>query len=91
MIGQQKDKVMEVVILVSFYLLLLLCLFAWVHLFLILYYYYQERRNNEVYKIRNKWVHKDDERWEKYSYDEMYDPSPLNWYGLKWPKEKDFV
>ena len=48
-------------------------------------------RNEEVYKIVTKWVdNKKYDRCEKYSYDYMMKPNRCNWYGLKWPNEKDY-
>lgn len=55
-----------------------------------MYTFYQLARNNEVYNIRCKWADEDDRRRRDYTYDEMFDLSPKNLYGLKWPKESDF-
>ena len=55
------------------------------------YIFYQMFRNEEVYKIVTKWVdNKKYDRCEKYSYDYMMKPNRCNWYGLKWPNEKDY-
>jgi len=65
-------------------LIIFLCFFAGV------YCIYQLFRNSKVYKIRYKWIHSDDTRWDLYSYDFMFDPSKHNLYGLKFPKDSDF-
>lgn len=57
---------------------------------LLLYYFYQWARNDRVYRIRIKWLNNDDARYPQYSYDEMYNPSKKNWFGLKFPKDKHF-
>ena len=51
---------------------------------------YQLIRNEFVYRIRAEWFKRDDKRWYKYSYDFMFEPSSHNWFGLKFPTEKDF-
>lgn len=57
---------------------------------LLSYFLFQFYRNNKVFLIRVKWIRAEDERYEQYSYDSMYDPSKSNWWGLKIPKEKHF-
>lgn len=57
---------------------------------LIEYNKFQIKRNHEVYKIKMKWLHENDSRYEKYKYDDMYKPGFKNIFGLKFPKEHDF-
>lgn len=57
----------------------------------IIYSFYQLARNEAVYKIRVKWIWSNDERYPKYTYDEMLDPNKNNWYGLKYPKDESFT
>ena len=60
-------------------------------LFLIQFYLiYQLERNYKVLKIRKKWYYNDNPKLKKYSFDEMLDPSFKNWFGFKYPNEKDF-
>lgn len=60
-------------------------------LFIIWFYsIYQIARNNKVASIRTKWIYNNDSKWYKYSYDEMFDPSKNNLYGLLWPNEKHY-
>lgn len=54
------------------------------------YLTYQLRRNDAVYKIRVNWINTDDNRYQKYSYDYMFDPNRINWFGLKFPKDEHF-
>jgi hypothetical protein len=56
----------------------------------VFYCLYQLVRNRAVYRIRIKWINNNDERWEKYTYDEMFDPNPSNLFGLKFPNEKHY-
>lgn len=51
---------------------------------------YQLLRNNAVFFIRSKWTNKRDTRWYTYTYDEMFEPCKKNWYGFKYPRDKDF-
>jgi hypothetical protein len=55
-----------------------------------IYVVYQLLRNKEVFLIRINWVNLDDNRESQYTYEYMFYPAKHNWYGLKWPKEKDF-
>lgn len=64
-------------------LFIILCL-------LLAYLFYQLYRNDKVYEIRSKWIWSLDERYDQYSYDEMFLPSHKNWFGLKPPIDKDF-
>ena len=60
-------------------------------LFLIQFYLiYQLERNYKVLKIRKKWYYNDNPKLKKYSFDEMLDPNKKNWFGFKYPNEKDF-
>lgn len=54
------------------------------------YMLYQIKRNHTVYDIRINWINTDDDRWNVYSYQEMFVPSKSNWYGFKFPKDSDF-
>lgn len=56
----------------------------------LLYLLYQLVRNEQVFKIRQKWIWHDDLRRDKYSYSEMMNPSKTNWYGLKYPKDRHY-
>lgn len=56
----------------------------------VIYSFYQMARNDKVFNIRRKWILESDERWLKYSYSTMFEPKQENWYGLKFPNEKDF-
>ena len=56
----------------------------------LIYCFYQLARNQKVYKIRINWIIKNDPRWDKHTYDDMFKPSLKNWFGLKFPNEKDF-
>jgi len=61
-------------------------------LLFLIYAVYQLIHNSAVYKIRIKWINEN--RWSiyyKYTYDEMFDPNKSNWYGLKFPKESDYL
>lgn len=58
----------------------------------VIYYIYQMLRNEIVFKIRENWIMT--EKWElhsKISYNFMQDPNKINWYGLKYPNEKDYM
>lgn len=56
----------------------------------LIYILYQMLRNNEVYSIRIDWIITNDKRFDKYSYDEMFNPSKKNYYGLRYPRDKHF-
>ncbi len=56
-----------------------------------MYLIYQLIRNNKVAKIRRKWVLSDDSRYNKYDYDYMYKPSKHNLYGLRFPRDVQYV
>lgn len=56
----------------------------------ILYCIYQLGRNQEIFNIRIKWIDDDDLRHEKYTYESMLWPNRNNWFGLKYPKDKDY-
>ena len=59
-------------------------------LFVFIYIMYQLYRNHKVYKIRIKWIEEHNLKRFKYSYDFMFDPSKHNWFGFKWPREKNY-
>lgn len=56
----------------------------------IAYCLYQLRRNEQVFKVREKWIKDHDYRWDKYSYDFMMGPKKHNWFGFKWPKDSHY-
>lgn len=56
----------------------------------LIYTVYQFSRNNAVYSIRIKWLDDGDRRFFKYTYNEMFNPSKDNMFGLKLPKDVDF-
>ena len=55
-----------------------------------IYCIYQILRNRKIYKIRVKWIYSDDKRQYKYTYEKMFKPSFNNYFGFKYPNEKDF-
>jgi hypothetical protein len=55
-----------------------------------LYIIYQLVRNNRIYRIRIKWSNEEDKRFELYEHNFMFNPSKLNWYGLKYPKDTHY-
>lgn len=56
-----------------------------------IYCIYQLIRNEVVCRILMKWIKDSDDRFYKYDYnDDMFYPSKSNWYGLKFPLDKDF-
>lgn len=57
---------------------------------IILYYVYQSIRNDKIYKIRRNWTETDDHRWYTYPYDYMLNPNKHNWFGLRYPRDKQF-
>lgn len=57
---------------------------------LMIYFLYQLVRNAAVYRIRRRWIMRDDERWYRYSYEFMFDPSKQNLHGIKYPRESQF-
>lgn len=60
-------------------------------LIICVYFVYQLIRNQKVYNIRIKWLRNDElDRHMRYTYNEMMDPNKKNWYGLKFPNEKDY-
>jgi streptogramin lyase len=52
---------------------------------------YQLLRNHMVFNIRRIWITTNDDRWDTYSYMTMFLPSKHNWYGLKLPKDSDYL
>lgn len=59
-------------------------------LFFILFYAYQSVRSDAISKIRKKWILSNDVRWSKYTGMQMLNIKKSNWFGLKYPKEKDY-
>ena len=59
-------------------------------LIIILYLFYQLIRNTKVFLIRDKWLFSFDNRIDKYTYEEMFLPSPKNIFGFKFPQDKHF-
>ena len=60
-------------------------------IFGILYLIYQLIRNRFIYKIRIKWIETNDNRYNLYSYDFMINPNTHNYFGLRFPKECNYV
>ncbi len=57
-----------------------------------LYCLYQLIRNQKIYRIRMKWIDKRNwHSYHKYSYNDMMFPCKDNWYGLKWPTERQYT
>lgn len=55
------------------------------------YLAYQRVRNEAVYNIKVKWLDNGEfERCRRNSYDHMYKPNLKNWFGLRWPREKNY-
>ena len=44
----------------------------------LIYCIYQLKRNQKVYEIRTNWINKNDPRWYKYTYDDMFMPNFKN-------------
>lgn len=55
-----------------------------------IYCMYQIARIDKIWWIRMDWNYLSDKRFFKYSIDEMLDINKKNWFGLKWPMDKDF-
>lgn len=55
-----------------------------------LYLIWQLVRNEAVYRVRINWIKGDDSRRYRYTYHEMMNPNKENWFGIKFPKDKDF-
>ena len=64
-------------------------------LILIVYVIYQSFRSSAVFFIRITWGlnnnHKSDFKLLRYSANYMFWPKLNNWFGLKFPREKDYV
>ena len=56
----------------------------------IIYFAYQIIRTNKVHIIRMKWLRDERGQWYRHSTKSMLSPSISNWFGLKFPNEKDF-
>lgn len=58
---------------------------------LILFYTFRQlKRIDLVFEIRIKWIRKNNNLYNKYSFEQMLKPIKSNWYGFKLPKENDF-
>jgi len=55
-----------------------------------IYSVYQLFRNDAVLSINLHWIATDDDRFDKYTYDEMFKPSKSNWFGIRYPKDSHF-
>ena len=77
-------EIMLIITLIISGLVLLICILA------LIYYSYQLKRNDEVYNIQVHWINTYDKRHIQYDYDYMFEPNKSNWYGLKWPRDKDY-
>lgn len=71
---------------------LIVCLFMLLYYSLqIKYINLQLKRNKEVFNIMCKWRNTNDDRYMRYSYDDLYQPNRKNWYGLRMPKEEHYA
>jgi len=61
-----------------------------VAIYFFIYCFYQIIRNTKIFIIRGKWIETSDKRWHEYSYNYMFIPSIHNYFGLKYPNDKDF-
>jgi len=50
----------------------------------------QLKRNSAVFKIRTKWIDNNDNRHDKYSYEEMLDTGFFNRKSWRIPKDEDY-
>lgn len=57
---------------------------------IVINFFYQLARNKKVYRIRIDWIKDNDSRFYKYTYDDMFEPSLNNWFGIKFPSKSDF-
>ena len=67
--------------------LIITLFFSFVCIFGIIYSSIQIKRVNRVYKIREKWINSNNNKYGKYSYDDMLKGNTNNWIGIKWPEE----
>ena len=77
-------KITLIIFLIITLFVVIICIFG------IIYSSIQIKRVNRVYKIREKWIDSHNNKYEKYSYDDMLKGNKNNWYGIKMPKEEDF-
>ena len=58
----------------------------------LLYCSLQLKRNNDIYKIRRKWIKQNDSRFDHYEYEEMFGNLTLRmWFGLRTPKDELYI
>ena len=69
---------------------IMLYVYICVLILLIIMGVYQKYRIDAVYHIRFKWVETRDDRYHKYTFHEMCGFSVKNWFGFRYPKDKDF-
>jgi len=56
----------------------------------LVYCVYQLVRNIRISEIRQEWIIERDEKFNKYTHEQMFLPSFSNWFGLKFPLKRDF-
>ena len=56
----------------------------------LLYCFYQFIRNYATYRIIGRWIESHDKRYDRFTYEYIFTPNTHNWYGLKFPREKDY-
>lgn len=56
----------------------------------LIYCLYQLIRNRVIFDIHSRWIKSGDPKWYKYDYNFMLDSNKHNWWGLKFPREKDY-
>ena len=66
-------------------------IFLYFSVLVFIYSVYQLVRNEFVYRIRIKWIQKDDIRHNQYSYGRMFGPSKHNYFGFQFPTDKAFL
>ena len=60
-------------------------------IFFVFYQLFQIKRNKKVFSIRQQWItDKDFTRLNRHTYDDMYEPTLRNMYGLKMPRDRHF-
>jgi len=67
-----------------------LIVFACISVLSIIYCVYQLIRNEYTYKLVSKWTDQRSYKYSKYSYEYIMDAKMHNWYGLKFPRDKDY-
>lgn len=65
---------------------------SWSVLAVLIYIFglYQVFRINVITSIRLKWIDIQDERIKRYTFKDMFNFKKCNWFGLKYPREKDY-